>query len=1387
VCPGRYFSFTRTVLSLGLFLTAATLYAQDVWSGPPFSADPQALRRAAAEIKADKDADVTILLNEYSISIDSTGKVSRTHHWIYRIETPDAVEGWAEIEGDWDPWYQAKPEIRARVITNDGVVHALDPKTLNDVPVHENSPDVYSDGRSYGGPLPALAAGAIAEEEIITRDTAVFSPAGDSERYSLGHNVPANKTRVVLSHPESLPFRYVLHLLPDAVITKSTANGFETIVIEQGPMAAYEGRPSYAPPEAVLVPTLEFTTGTSWQQVASIYARQINDKFRIPDVQPVIAKLELRKDSNLDAIRKLVSTLHRDVRYTGVEFGESSLIPQFPSETLKRKYGDCKDKATVLITMLRAAGIPSSLALLSAGPGRDVNPEMPGIGDFDHAIVYVPATASSPELWIDATAQYSRVGDLPDMDYGRWALIADEKTTGLTRIPELISEKNRHVETREFLLADFGAAKILERNEQFGPMESDYRDYYNGDPKKIRESSEKYIKDAYATDSLLSMEKTDPADLEKPFIVTFTAKGKRGYTDIDNAQVYVPYAGIFDDLPLYFRTRETEKPGDPGGSAPKPRTVDWVITPSITEWHYKITAPAGFKVRALPPNKEETLGTATFGQKYWSSQDGAVVEAVLSFDTGKARLTIKEAAALRDAIVKEQSADGITISFGQTGYSLLVAGKIKEALTIDRQLVADYPKEPLHRVRLARAFLEAGLGEQARTAIREASVLDPKSPQVFTQQGWILEHDLIGRRFHKGFEYNQAVAAYRKAKQLDPKDNQIRAYLALLLEYDAEGLRYTKEAHLEEAVTEFQELKKLDEDYARRYDDFVAYDFWYLGKYKELNEYVSGLPATDIRKSFIVATIAATDSAEAAVKKSIEITSQEQEKSNVLTTAGQLLLHVRKYPQAAELLASGTHGQSNESGAAPFIAALRKTKPIEELEIDNSSPIGVVQEMFVQVFSGSKNFDQLESLFTRTMQQSPGFKSRPEDGPKTTFELRSVAEKSGITVPILADLTLSTAHFITEGDDKLGYKITIETLGGVSQDVFVVREEGGYKLADFSSVPTPVPENIGWEVVARLAKHDLVGARRWLDWAREKVHINTGDDPLSGQPFPHFWTKGQDADEVTVRTAALVLLPSKELKGENLAALIEARNNTKSDDERARLNLVLAYAYSAQQKWTELLEVADELLKKFPDSITAFRFVTSAYAGLKQFDAWDKLVQVEMEKHRDEADYIRSAAGLAQYRGQFAKARELLKGLIDRGKGTSNDLNSYAWDALFISSPVDQDALDTALRASELTKSSKFGILHTLACLYAAVGKTKESHQFLLQAMDEAKLEEPDSSIWLGLAIIAEQYGETEAARTMYGRVDKPGIDHPASSYALAQQHLAALQNSAVSTKAAGQ
>ena len=71
----------------------------------------------------------------------------------------------------------------------------------------------------------------------------------------------------------------------------------------------------------------------AWENVSAEYARLSNDKMRLKDVQPLLSGIDLKKRSRDDVVRQVVMALHHNVRYTGVEFGEASLIPQYPSET----------------------------------------------------------------------------------------------------------------------------------------------------------------------------------------------------------------------------------------------------------------------------------------------------------------------------------------------------------------------------------------------------------------------------------------------------------------------------------------------------------------------------------------------------------------------------------------------------------------------------------------------------------------------------------------------------------------------------------------------------------------------------------------------------------------------------------------------------------------------------------------------------------------------------------------------------------------------------------------------------------------------------------------------------------------------------------------------
>lgn len=1128
------------------------------------------------------------------------------------------------------------------------------------------------------------------------------------------------------------------------------------------------------PPDLVLYPALEFTTGTTWQKVAAEYARLSDDKLRLADVQPVMVKINTKEGTREQVIRRIVAALHGNVRYTGVEFGESNLIPQFPAETLKRKYGDCKDKAALLVTMLRSAGIAANLALLDAGPGIDIDPDLPGMGVFDHAIVYVPASGSDKELWIDATAEYSQVGTLPWGDYGRRALVVAPNTESLTKTPDLTAAQVVHRELREFTMAEYGPAKIVETNEDIGPGEADARDYYSGDSKELKKQAEKYVKDAYLADSLTSMEHGDLANIEKPAGVKYVAIGRRGTTYLDSATMAIRIEGLFNGLPKFFRTAE-EKPPANAEDADKPRTADWWISPFTTEWDYKITAPLGFKVRALPSESNEKIGTLKFTQKYSSNADGTVVEAVLRVENTQRRLTVEEAKQLRDAVVRAMNRDAIFITFDHAGHALLASGKVKEGLAAYEAIAAQHPKEALHKAQLARALLTAGLGETARAAALEGTKLEPDSFIAYSTLAEVLKNDLVGRSVKKGMDYAGAIVAYKKAIALDPKDKDVRANLALLLEYDANGTRYNNVAALKESVDVLRDLKKLDEDFERGYEDNVLYDLWYARDYNGVLDYAAPLPSSDARKGLIVGATAIEAGSEVALKRSLEITTDEQSRNKVLANASAALVRARKYPEAAAMLAEVARGQSTDNQNRNF-AILSKTRPYTEVKIDPADPKNVAIRLFGQMLSGSLTLEEFKSLLYLDPDNKDGAIEAKDFG-KMMSKLRVQIGSAGASRINVTDTVVSNMHCSVEGDDSTGYKITMETPGAAAQEIFVVKDDSNYKIAAFSSNSTATnTEDLAWVVMRELKRNNLAGARLWLDRARERIHSSSGDDPLSGALFPHFWTKGQEADAATMRTAALVLMSSKPAAA-YVADLKQARDRAKADIDRTRLTLVMANAYSASKHWPELLSSAQELMNAEPSSVRAFNLLAIAYRHLQRHDDWDKLVQEKMRQYPDELAYTRSAALLEADRGQMDKSREILKGVIDRGKSTEEDLNLYAWYALLLPNPITDETLDLAHRANDLGKNNNFNVLHTLACVYAQAGKTSQAREYLLKAMDVAQLEEPNSEVWLGFGLIAEQYGIANAADNMYHRVEKPEFEYPGSSYVVAQRHLAALDS----------
>jgi Domain of Unknown Function with PDB structure (DUF3857)/Transglutaminase-like superfamily len=123
-----------------------------------------------------------------------------------------------------------------------------------------------------------------------------------------------------------------------------------------------------------------------------------------------------------------------DVRYLGIEMGPYSHQPTVPSKVLERRFGDCKDKALLLTTILRELGIDAAPALVNSESGKEIDKRQPSPYAFDHVIVEV--RLNDKTYWLDGTDSYQR-GTL-DQFYNpnfEKALVLREETTNLEDIP----------------------------------------------------------------------------------------------------------------------------------------------------------------------------------------------------------------------------------------------------------------------------------------------------------------------------------------------------------------------------------------------------------------------------------------------------------------------------------------------------------------------------------------------------------------------------------------------------------------------------------------------------------------------------------------------------------------------------------------------------------------------------------------------------------------------------------------------------------------------------------------------------------------------------------------------------------------------------------------
>jgi len=1336
---------------------------------PAFAATPDALRSAFAGIEPGANG-ASVLLEEARYEFDAAGLYTLRHRTIFKVLTKEAAEAWANIERSWSPWQEARPALRARVIAQDGTVHELDPATIAEAPVRYGDDDIVSDRRMLRAPLPALQPGAIVEQEIVERQTSLSLDAGTVLHFYLGYAVPVERTHLEIRVPQSVPLRFKAHLLPKLTVRDSSANGIRQLVFDQGPLQALEQPLPFLPSDEPRSPQIEFSTAKDWQTVAAGYAAIIEKQLKGFDATPFLPHFP--PDASRDTkILSIMQKLNGDIRYTGVEFGEASVVPRAPAEVLQRKYGDCKDKATLAVALLRAAGIPAHVALLLSSEEEDIEPDLPGMDIFNHAIVYAPGT---PDFWLDATDPDLRLRVISPPNQGRFSLIARPETAALMRTPELTADDNRVIETREFVLSELGRAKVIETSEAFGTPDRVYREAFGDkDQKALREGLKDYVESTYGEAKIVNITHGESSDLSKPFTLRLElGDAQRGTTARTEAAVGIFVSQIAGRLPRFFRS-EPEKSTTPDNvKAPEVRTQDFAIPDAFTsEWRYKITAPPGFRIRQLPEAKAENIGPARLDVSFARESD-TQVSGTLRFVMAKRRFSATDGIALRDAALELGKRKPILIYFDQVGETYLASGKVKEALAEFSSLRKLHPSEPLHSMQFARALLAAGAGESARAEARRAVALEPNSPLAYKQLAEILKNDLVGRPMESGLDRDGAIAAYRKALGLTPDDAETRANLAILLEYDHSAVRYGADARLDEAIVEYQ--KVLDKLASLGIPQNYPIALLRAGRMQDLKAYLLKQTDNDTNQTLLICAEAILNGSKAGIERASEI-SGVTPKQRILASAAQTLISIRRYGLAADLMEAAVAGTATPPAVANAIQVLRKTTATADGPMVLREPEDAVRMLLSRIAHIEAHQTDWTESFSSLMLADQNMDLK--DVQRGMAQGRATAQAQGLSPEVSADLMTAAMQFSREGNDESGYVVRMSIpsggKGAQNQVLFVVKENGSYRIlagfGDYTAVA---------RLVLRLTDEGkLDQARLWLDRVRQETPAGSGDDPLGGSLFARLWQENQSADRTAIRFAAAVLLTGSSFSqtGGTIGILEEVRGGPDGNSSNIR-TAALADAYFSTKRYAQALVASEALLSSVPQSGTALVLaLKSAYASGGKKEA-ERIAGANLERFASNLDARRMAAAVAMHFGDTDRSNAMTQQIIDSGRGQAVDYNQLAWGQL-MAGKATSTSMEMANKGILLDGNESLGLMHTVAAVDAELGKETDARQILLQMMKQESADEPNDNEWYVFGRIAEQYGLVMEAAGMYRKLEKPKEDFsiPASSYALAQKRLIVL------------
>lgn len=374
------------------------------------------------------EAEYVVLLSETVARFVPEGpggapQVVVTERWRVRILKPTVLP---PLRAYYSRTFSRVEAVRGRIIKPDGEETPLDVSKQYDSPVFDGSV-LFTDARVVTVPVPPLAVGAVFESETVSRR---FDVRPFVLREWFGDSVPVKEQRLVVTAPQRWLVRWQVQAWDGAPFApvEDTEGDLRRLTFEKKELAPLEVD-GFSPAVYALVPSVslrleEWTEGGQPQRAFptpealsrwlwSEYDKQATTSAELErTVKEVLANVPDEPEAKA---RALYEHACRAIQYCAIEIGYGGWIPHDSASVQKSRYGDCKDKATYLHTLLKTAGLSSAPTLIYAHRGSPMPFQLPSLGaNFNHAILAVDLPGKT--VYADPTWRVVPFGQLPPSD-----------------------------------------------------------------------------------------------------------------------------------------------------------------------------------------------------------------------------------------------------------------------------------------------------------------------------------------------------------------------------------------------------------------------------------------------------------------------------------------------------------------------------------------------------------------------------------------------------------------------------------------------------------------------------------------------------------------------------------------------------------------------------------------------------------------------------------------------------------------------------------------------------------------------------------------------------------------------------------------------------------